>query len=258
MRILLTLVFIVGICFSCLAAEDNADTIYLNNGRSVSGIISKESTANVELETSSGAVVINRADIQNIHHASAEALIELKNKWAEHQIDLKAQEKTFEEERENRFKAYGEHIKEETERKAKETREEGEVKIVREPHSNAVVVSTVLNDNVTAMLIVDTGANIIVLSKRIGEKLGIDMSTDSGKNLTELHLPGGQSAKARTIVLKSVKIQGIEEKDVLAAVILEERERPGFKDGLLGRSFLDRFNIKIDLQKMSMVLQKLK
>ena len=44
----------------------------------------------------------------------------------------------------------------------------------------------------------------------------------------------------------------------ILVVLIEDSGYAGFKDGLLGRSFLGRFNMKVDVEKMSMVLQKLK
>lgn len=243
---------------SYIATEENADTIYLNNGRSISGIISRESNASVELETSGGSMIISRSQIKRINRISPETLTELKNKWKEHKAMLEANKKVFEESREKRLKAYGEQVKEEAIYNMSAHYEENEVKITRDPVSKAMLVDTMLNGEIKAMLMVDTGADIMVLSKEIGGKLGVDMSPESEKDIQELRVTGGKTIKVRIIVLKSVAIEKVEEKDVLAAVLLEESTSMDIKDGLLGRSFLDRFSIKVDTNKMSMTLQKVK
>ncbi|MCX5678445.1 MAG: retropepsin-like aspartic protease [Candidatus Omnitrophica bacterium] len=232
--------------------------IYLNTGGSISGIITRESATGVEAEIGAGTIVINRADIKSMHHASAEALADLRDKWAEERSRLKLQEKSSEEDRGRRLKAYENWVNEEAKSKTGKAREEGEVKVVRDPDSQAILVSAILDGEVKALLELDTGASLVILSKHIGDKLGVDMSSETKRNIVGLRLVGGQIVKARTVILKSIAIEGVEERDVLAAVMLEDAGPADLKDGLLGRSFLGRFNIRLDMQKMSMSLQKLK
>ncbi len=172
-------------------------------------------------------------------------------------MDIVAREAASYDDREKRFKGYSEWIKETAGNKSK-VNEKGEVAIKRDPQSHSVLVEAVLNDGTKAILIVDTGADMVVLSKRIGEKLGVDVSTDTGNDIAEMRLAGGKSAKVRMTILKRVSIEAVEEKDVKAAVLLEDEDGSGFKDGLLGRSFLNRYNISIDLQKMKMLMEKIK
>lgn len=262
MRRTLILVSILSIASSAFlfAAEEDSDIVYLNNGGKVSGIISKEGTANIELETIAGTIAISRAGVKSVHHASPKALDALRDKWEGERLGLKAQEKTSAQEREDRLKAYGEWVKSTADNSSGKEREASEVKIVRDPDSNAVLVGAVLNDDVKTVLVVDTGASIVVLSKSVGDKLGIDTSDtpgNAGGDIVQLHLAGGQTVKGRIVILKSLSINGVEEHGIQAAVLLEEKGNIGFKDGLLGRSFLNRFSINIDAKKMTMTLQKL-
>lgn len=240
------------------ASDGDADMIYLNTGGSINGIITRENETAVEAEIGAGTIVINRADIKDIHHASAKALAGLRNEWAKERSRLKSEEKNFEEDRSRRLKSYEDWVNEESLRKTGRKREEGEVKVVRDPDSQAILVSAILNGEVKVLLELDTGASLVILSKRIGDKLGVDMSPENKKNIVGLRLVGGQIARARTVILKSIATEGIEEKNVLAAVMLEDTSGPDLKDGLLGRSFLGRFSIKLDMRKMSMVLQRLR
>jgi predicted aspartyl protease len=43
----------------------------------------------------------------------------------------------------------------------------------------------------------------------------------------------------------------------MAAVLLEDNADKNVKDGLLGMSFLNRFNVKIDLKEKKMTLLKM-
>ena len=87
-----------------------------------------------------------------------------------------------------------------------------------------------------------------------GEELGLDLS-DTVNNIATLQLAGGHRVAAKMVMLKSVRIKDIEVKNVLAGVLLDDGGI-GFKDGLLGMTFLNRFNLKIDLKNMKMALEK--
>ena len=134
----------------------------------------------------------------------------------------------------------------------------GEAAISRDPDSESVLVEAVLNNETKAVLVVDTGAEMVVLSKQIGEKMGVDVSTDTGRGIIDLHLAGGKTVKARATTIGTIDVEGVVAKDVAAAVLLEDKGSVGFRDGLLGRSFLNRYNISIDLKKMKMVMEELK
>ena len=111
-----------------------------------------------------------------------------------------------------------------------------------------------MDDKAKATLVLDTGANIVVLTRHKGEELGLDLS-DTTKNIATLQLAGDRRVTAKMVMLKSVRIKDIEVKDVLAGVLLEDAGI-GFRDGLLGMTFLNKFNLKIDLKNMKMALEK--
>lgn len=245
-------------CAFCFASGEDADTIYLKSGGKIDCIITAETPSGVEAEMGAGTIVINRADIREIRRASPEGAAVLRDRWAKDRAELKAQEESFDDDRNRRLEAYEKWIGAKTAHRAPgRDKEEGEVGIVRDPGSHAILVNTVLDGKVKALLELDTGASLVILSRRIGDRLGIDLSSEPKKDVMDLHLVGGRTVKAKAIVLKSIAIEGVEEKDVLAAVVLEDGGPAGLKDGLLGRSFLGRFSIRIDMQKMTMSLKKL-
>jgi thioredoxin-related protein/predicted aspartyl protease len=246
----------IGLC--CPVVEADADTVYFKNGRHFSGIITKVTDVAVELDTDSGTVLISRKSIRIMKRASPEALARLREIWAKSCVELQKQSKVWDEERQKRRQEYVDWLRHTAERRALEDGVGKEVEILRDPQSRAIVTETLLDGEVKASLIVDTGSDAVVLTKLIGIALGIDMSINSGSDIRDIRVVGGKTVKAKMVVLKSIKIQDVEEKDVYAAILLDDVENPGFRDGLLGRSFLNRFNIMIDSNGMRMGLERVK
>jgi predicted aspartyl protease len=53
-----------------------------------------------------------------------------------------------------------------------------------------------------------------------------------------------------------VKVENVEAEDVPAAVLTEAITRPGYEDGLLGMSFLNRFTFKVDYNSGKLILER--
>ena len=99
-----------------------------------------------------------------------------------------------------------------------------------------------LNNLIKARLVLDTGASLVVISKDIADRLGID--TKGAPYSLKVVLADGRRVKAKAVILKSVKVGGAEVKNVSAAVL--ENAQPTDEDGLLGMSFLKNFTVKLD------------
>ena len=231
----------------------DADTIYFNNGGTIEGIIKNEDASNVQMDIGFGTITCDKREIMKIERSSAADAEALTEKWERKRQELKNSEEEFTRERQKRFAEYEKWIREEREKKEKELASQGTVSLARDPESRNILVDSLVNDNVKATLVLDTGASIVVLTKQKGEELGLDLSPD--KNRATLQLAGNHRAMAKMVMLKSVRINDIEVKDVLAGVLLED-PGIGFRDGLLGMTFLNRFNLKIDLKNMKMSLEK--
>ena len=54
-----------------------------------------------------------------------------------------------------------------------------------------------------------------------------------------------------------LEVQGVVAKKVEAAVLLDDTGGLGFGDGLLGMSFLKKFNFKVDQREKKLTLEKL-
>ncbi|MCX5667322.1 MAG: retropepsin-like aspartic protease [Candidatus Omnitrophica bacterium] len=251
---MIPVLFAVTLCVVLLA---RADTVNLKNGGSVSGIIEKEDDKSIEVNTGFGTVTFKKREIKNIARSSVEESRKMSRAWEEKRKELNSKEKEFANARDKRFKDAYENGMDDV--KAKKLEEEGaakQINIAHEPGGKGIIAEVLLNNSVKVNLALDTGASIVVLSRKAGEELGIDLS-DTKKDVMEMQLADGSKTMAKAIVLDSVKIQDVEVKGVRAAIMIDEVPTIGMTEGLLGMSFLGKFNIKVDLKSMKMTLEKL-
>lgn len=239
------------------ASAVNADIVYLKNGGMVEGVVEKDDEKNVELNTGFGSVTFKKEQIKKIDRSQPGENDKVLKKWQEQKRDLDAKANEFEEARNKRFDdAYKNWMEEARSKKSSQEGETKDVQVAKDESGRHILAEVLLNDKVKAVLMMDTGASFVVLSKRIGDELGVD-TADNGKDMMVLKLADGRSSNAKAVVLDSVKIDDVEAKKVMAAVMLDQIPDPALKDGLLGMSFLGRFNIKMDLKTMKMNLEKL-
>jgi len=115
-------------------------------------------------------------------------------------------------------------------------------------------VDVVLNNNVHASLIVDTGAPVVLLSSRFIQLLDLDVSTARKGTVTVLN----GKYKAAEISLNSLQLGDAEGTDITVAVLLEDNKEieSAFKDGLLGLSFLNKYHFTLDHEGQRLILRK--
>jgi len=229
--IFLTLVFLSVFSFQLQAF---ADTLYLKNGRSIEGLIKKESADEVDLEISLGSMKFPMKQIDRIVRSSPKEAELIRQEWADEKI--KGQERAKE---------------------AELIREHEPKQVNMNKQSGHVVVTALLNNKVKANLVLDTGASLILLSRKVADNLGIDVGVNSGGAPIELIMANGRKEKARMIILESVKVQDSEINNVEAAVLPDKESATMSDDGLLGMSFLKKFNFKIDQKNDKLILEKL-
>jgi clan AA aspartic protease (TIGR02281 family) len=233
-----------------------ADTIYFNNGNSREGVITSEGPGSVEMDIGSGTVAFARKDIRKIERSGEADKAALNEKWQEEREGIDKKRALYEADRKRRFSEYDQWTAEAV--KESERRyniKANEVPLTADVNSKGLVVEVLINGKVNTTLILDTGADIVLLSKEAGQKLGIDL-TDTNQ-MVELHLPGDRRVKARMVVLESVKAGGVEEKNVRAGILLTENTGLMLRDGLFGMTFLSRYNFKIDRKRMVLILEKI-
>ena len=114
-------------------------------------------------------------------------------------------------------------------------------------------VDAVLNDDVKARFLVDTGASNVLISRRLAEKLGF--SVDS------LPVVQGQVADGRIVRmalghLNKLRVEDSEIPNLSVSVLLENVPNLNFQDGLLGMSFLRHFNFSVNYQTRKLTLEK--
>jgi len=224
------LVFLTAFSFTSWA-----DIIHLKNGRSIEGLIKNQDRERIELDVGFGTVKFDWTAIEKIEKSSLKEEKLLRKSWQEYKVKQEKKDK----ERQRR----------EEEIKRQKELEPKLVDLAQD--SDHIIVNALLNNRVHALLVLDTGASTVLLSKEISQRL----DTQGKEHKAEVQMADGRKKQARYIVLDSVKVEGAEAKNV-GAVVLSDREEQGDYDGLLGMSFLKNFNFTIDSKNNKLILQK--
>jgi clan AA aspartic protease (TIGR02281 family) len=204
---------------SYLAAQ--ADTLYLKNGRSLEGIIKREEAGLIELDVGFGTIAFEKSQIKEILRSTPQEINNIRQGWEKKKIELERQPKQVDFSRQQ----------------------------------DAIVVGTRLNNRADCLLILDTGASVVVLRKSIAAELGIDL--DRTKPDAKLTLADGRQVNAKHIILDTVQVENVEAKNVDAVIMLEETgEGLEFSDGLLGMSFLKKFKFQVDHKQGKLLLEQ--
>ena len=116
-------------------------------------------------------------------------------------------------------------------RRAMERQEGAEVGVL--------VVPVRLGETEECCLVVDTGASLVTVSPELVEALGLTGRTGE---VIEVCLAGGLRTRGPRLTLPAITVQGLQARDVDAVVLREST--PGV-DGLLGMSFLGRFDFEL-------------
>ncbi|MBD3393624.1 MAG: hypothetical protein GF418_15910 [Chitinivibrionales bacterium] len=135
----------------------------------------------------------------------------------------------------------------------KEFRSDFETTRIEKPRriGRHLVVTARINGTARGRFILDTGASLVSFSRDFADRLRIAFpDTDP----IEVTLANGERASARPVMLRSVTVQDATVENV-AAVMLEKPPGEGV-DGLLGMSFLGKFQINIDVHGNVLELQR--
>lgn len=115
---------------------------------------------------------------------------------------------------------------------------------------NSLIVEVTIDDKVTCVMAVDTGAELVHIAKNVTDRLGIDLSKEREGQFT---LADGRTVKEKVVTLKSVKVGSSKVEGVIASV---SENPPGAGiDGLLGMSFLDNFAVRVDSANNRLILE---
>lgn len=210
--------------------EVSADTVYLKSGYQMEGIVKRETDEYLELEINLGTVKFYREQIERVEYSSEEEKKSLEQSWQEERLKKESELKTRQHEREIA---------------------PNEIEVGRQ--GNHLYVNVLLNGNVNAKLLIDTGASFVVLSPDIAKRL--DMGIEGSNPDVKMTLADGREVAAKLFKLDTISIGQVKANSVEAAVIYQENTFQGF-DGLLGMSFLKLFKFEINLEKSKLILQK--
>lgn len=235
-----TIAVFIFFFLGAFTSEAKADIVYLQNGRSIEGIIAKEDNERIVLEIGFGTITFRREEIREIHKTSHQETVTLRKEWRKKKL---LQDKRL--------------MQRQKELKELKRKQEFEPKVVEfSQASKHITINAILNKKVDVSLLLDTGASAILLSSRAAERLGIKLRRKD-QHAIKVKMADGREVDAKYIVLDSVNVQGAEAKDVEAVVLSEDAQMVA-GDGLLGMSFLNRFNFQIDTVNKRLILQKLK
>lgn len=207
----------------------HADTLYLKNGRQIEGIIAQEDDQALVLEVPSGNVTFAKKEIERIERDPSYQAELLRSKWQE---DKQAFERKLARQR------------------AKELMKPQEAKI---KGKDSINVKAMLNNSVEASLTLDTGASLVVINEDLARKLNYD--PDLMRDEITLVLADGRNIKAKSFKLRSVKVEDAEAVNVEAAVLTNNQREEGV-DGLLGMSFLNKFDFQVNQREKKLILHK--
>jgi clan AA aspartic protease (TIGR02281 family) len=231
-----------------------ADTLYLKNGEKIEGFIKSEGKDYFLFALSYGTVKFTRNEVERIEKSTPEQSARIYKKWEQERKDAEwmagqaAGVRGRLTEAWNKEKAQAE----EEERLSKATLGQG---ISVSKDQGQIIVPVVLNGSTPASLVLDTGAAMVLLTREIAEKSGLDLVQQP--NDAQMKLADGRELKVKYALIKSIKIEDAEAENVEAAVFMDDVSDPGIKDGLLGMSFLKRFNFTVDHEKGKLILKKL-
>lgn len=111
-------------------------------------------------------------------------------------------------------------------------------------------VSAVFNGEHTERLVVDSGANVVSLSRELAERLGVD----TGGDPVVLRVADGRTVEATRAVIDSLRVGQFEIENVDAVVVKQSAQNV---PALLGMSFLRHFKFELNADAATLTLTKI-
>jgi len=132
-------------------------------------------------------------------------------------------------------------------------RPDGEYEVPFTATPQGYLVDVIFNDDVSAKLILDTGASLVIISQKLLDEIGQKPIRGASK-ITLLTANG--EIKADPSIIKKIQLGSAMKENVHAAVTPESKVFENC-DGLLGLSFLRDYNVTIDYKKGILILKEL-
>lgn len=116
-----------------------------------------------------------------------------------------------------------------------------------------VFVEATLNGHAKARLFLDTGSTVTILTPEAAARAGLSMD-DAGRPI-EIVTSDGRKNPTKMLTLDSLSVGGAEVRHVDVVIVKHRNGKPLYGDGLLGVSYLSRFDFKIDYRRRVLVLE---
>jgi clan AA aspartic protease (TIGR02281 family) len=116
--------------------------------------------------------------------------------------------------------------------------------------SGLILVDVMLNGSVSARMVFDTGADIVVITEKLAKKLNQEI-TGGGEEI-KLHTSCGDVI-GQFFVLNKIELGNVSKKNVRSVITPDASSLSNF-DGLLGLSFWGDFKITVDYKKNEIMI----
>ena len=242
-------IMISGALLSGTVMPACADMVYLLNGRQMECLVKTQSKDSVELEVEIGTIRLRMAEISRVEKFSPNENVLMQQRWQARKAKADIARKAWQE-------AENIRLEQERQRQALLPKE-----IDMKFEGGHMIASARINKITTAQLLVDTGASVVVLSRSVGKKLGLvterDTPDNKRMNRIQLTVADGRKVEAKYVLLDSIMVQDAEANQVEAAVLLDDNVDVVY-DGVLGMSFLKRFNVGFNNKENKLILERLR
>ncbi|HOU36367.1 MAG TPA: retropepsin-like aspartic protease [Candidatus Omnitrophota bacterium] len=249
MRLAVLHAVVVAVISQLFAKTAHADVVYLTNGRKIECLVKTQGRDTVELEVEVGSIRLRTTEINRIEKFTDAENQAMLKEWEVRKIQADAARKAWQE---------AEAARREQERKRKEAMPR---EVTMNYENGHMIASARINNSVNVRLLIDTGASLVVLSRAAGEKLGLVSAAETPAatkgDTVELTVADGRKVKAKYLLLDSVTVQDARAEEIEAAVVLDPQTEVLY-DGVLGMSFLKRFNVQFNNKENKLILEKLK
>jgi clan AA aspartic protease (TIGR02281 family) len=271
----------------CAAAPAAADTLHLKNGNTVTGIIKGEYAQSVEIELDCGSITFLKDELRSMERTTTpdEAVV-LREEWEaarQQKITQASQAETkvppvwnddkiravFQKQVAQENRAVEEMLRRpqrsgfvrenprQEEKTVSEALAPAEIQLRRDD-SNRLLADVWINERTRLTLVVDTGASFVYLTNKAGEKL---FSSGALPRLPLIHaattiVADGRKVSVSSVSIRSMRVGNMTARNVEATVAVQKGSDLPDADGLLGMSFLSRFNFGINYKKATLRLDK--
>ncbi|MBF0594140.1 MAG: TIGR02281 family clan AA aspartic protease [Candidatus Omnitrophica bacterium] len=236
-----------------------ADTLFLKNGRNIEGVIVNKDSDNISIDVGGGVVDFSQEEVRTITYASSDENEGLYVRFEKRKKKLEKEEAAAQAAREKSLEAWRQNSAHQDALKKEWQNEQHRIdaatKVVPVTgYDGHLLIDASINAKASAVLVVDTGSPMVLLTSNFIEKLNFTLADLS--NVHKITVLNGEHLAAY-VILRSVKVGDVEEANVPAMILLEKDEaaEKGFKDGLLGLSYLSRFHVTFDQTNTRLLLR---